>query len=304
MRRKISFLWLWGALTLLGSAPVLAKDLQAVKEAGVLRHIGIPYAHFVASYSSPDGDQVEGFDVELIQAFARHLGVDYEYVPGSWKTVFGQLTGREAQYVDGELRMGEARAIEGDLIASGVTFLPWRESLVDYSDPYFPSAVWLVARSDSSLQPIKPSGEVSEDIRVVKALMAQRTVLAMRNSCLDPSLYQLEQTDARVILPQKERQLNEMVPAILNKDAESTLLDVPDIVIALEKWPEQIKVIGPVSEMQEMGVVFRDDSPELRQAFNAFLRQIRRDGTYMKLVEKHFPSMPYFFPDFFDGLAR
>ncbi|GAA5189984.1 transporter substrate-binding domain-containing protein [Ferrimonas gelatinilytica] len=289
-----------GAWTLLGAAPAWAKDLEEIKEAGVLRHIGIPYAHFVASYRSLDGEQAQGFDVELIQAFARHLGVEYRYVPASWRTAVGQLTGRHAVYAEGEVVLGEAQAVEGDLVASGVTLLPWRESLVDFSDPYFPSAVWLVARSDSSMQPIVPSGDVKADIEAVKKLMAQRTVLAMRNSCLDPSLYQLELTDAEVVLPKQERQLNEMVPAILNKDAESTLLDVPDIVIALEKWPGQIKVVGPVSEVQEMGVVFRRESPQLREAFNEFLAQIRADGTYMALVNKHFPSMPYFFPDFFD----
>lgn len=37
----------------------------------------------------------------------------------------------------------------------------------------------------------------------------------------------LSVTGANIILPERARKLNEMVPAILNQDAESTLLDVP-----------------------------------------------------------------------------
>ncbi|MBY5923381.1 transporter substrate-binding domain-containing protein [Ferrimonas balearica] len=301
--RSIWFIrrWLLALAALLVPAAA-AQDLEQVKEAGVLRHLGVPYAHFVASYDSPEGSRAEGFDVELMQGFARHIGVDYQYIPTTWRTAFGQLTGIGTWLEKGELIMGPPQPIEGDVIANGVTILPWREQLVAFSRPYFPSAVWLVARSDSAMSPIEPSGDRSHDITLVKEEMAGRTVLAMKYSCLDPDLYQLHKTRARLVLPIQERQLNEMVPAIMNRDAESTLLDVADTLIALEKWPGEIKVIGPVSELQEMGVAFRKDSPALREAFNQYLDKILADGTYKALAEKHFPTVYYFFPEFFDNL--
>ncbi|MBY6188312.1 transporter substrate-binding domain-containing protein [Marinobacter hydrocarbonoclasticus] len=277
-------------------------DLDAIKKAGVLRHLGVPYAHFVASYDTPEGPRAEGFDVELMQGFARHIGVEYQYIPTTWRTAFGQLTGTGTWLDQGELVIGPPQTIEGDVIANGVTILPWRKQLVAFSRPYFPSAVWLVARSDSSMSPIEPTGDRSRDIAMVKSEMAHHTVLAMKYSCLDPDLYQLRQTQAKLVFPIQERQLNEMVPAIMNKDAESTLLDVADTLIALEKWPGEIKVIGPVSELQEMGVAFRKDNPALRQAFDEYLAQILKDGTYHQLAEKHFPTVYYFFPEFFDNL--
>lgn len=290
--------WLTVAL-LLSVKPAFSRDLQQVKEAGVLRHIGIPYANFV-SYINKDGlYSARGLDVELMQGFAQYIGVDYEFVPSTWSTAFGQLTGREATFKDNEIQYGDAVAISGDVISNGATILPWREQLVDFSDDYFPSAVWLVARTDSSLKPIKPSGSIDKDIKQVKTLMRGRDVLAMEQTCLDPNLYNLDATGANIILPVRARKLNEMVPAILNQDAESTLLDVPDTLIALEKWPGEIKVIGPVSEPQRMAAGFRKDSPELRKAFNDYLRQIRQDGTYSLLIEKYYPSVFYFYSDYF-----
>jgi ABC-type amino acid transport substrate-binding protein len=276
-----------------------ARDLAEIQAAGVLRHIGIPYANFVTKY--PQGDKIihGGMDTELMQAFAAHLGVKYKYVQAKWTTVFGKLTGRNALFNNNQITYGEPQSIQGDVIANGATTLEWRKEVIDFSDDYFPSAVWLMSRSDSDLQPIRPSGSVDQDIAQVKSLLKDRDVLAMKQSCLDPDLYNLELTGANIILPVKERKLNEMIPAILNHDADSTLLDVPDALIALEKWSGEIKVIGPISSDQRMAVGFRKESPELRKAFNAYLKQIRADGTYNKIVKKYYPSVFHFYPNFF-----
>ena len=55
-----------------------ARDLADVKADGVLRHIGIPYANFVIIYKEGHKTVVNGFDVELMKGFAKHLGVKYE----------------------------------------------------------------------------------------------------------------------------------------------------------------------------------------------------------------------------------
>jgi ABC-type amino acid transport substrate-binding protein len=93
--------------------------------------------------------------------------------------------------------------------------------------------------------------------------------------------------------------LNEVAPVLLKGESELSLLDVADAMIALQKWPGKLKVIGPISDRQQMGVVFRKESPQLRAAFDAFLVEARRDGTYMRLVEKYFPEAPVYFPDAF-----
>ena len=277
-----------------------ARDLAEIKADGVLRHIGIPYANFVSQYTQGDKTIESGLDVELMQGFAAHLGLRYEYVKANWANVFTLLNGESAHFINGQVVIGEHKqAIAGDIIANGATTLDWRKEVVDFSDDYFPSAVWLIARADSSLIPITPGDSVNQDIEQVKELINGVNVLAMKYSCLDPDLYALHQTGANIILPVKERKLNEMVPAILNNDAESTLLDVPDTLVALQRWPGEIKVIGPISEEQRMAVAFRKNSPELRNAFNLYLRQLKKEGTYNQLVKKYYPSVFHFYDDFF-----
>jgi ABC-type amino acid transport substrate-binding protein len=295
--RKITALVV--GLTSLLSQSALAGDLDRIKESGVLRHIGVPYANFVSYIDQGEVQTLTGLDVEIIKGFARSLNVRYEYVPGKWNNVVGKLTGQQVEYKNAQLVVGDEMPIEGDLIANGVTILNWRKEVLDFSDDYFPSAVWLVARSDSTLKPIKPTGSIQQDIAMVKSLISGRDVMAMEHSCLDPNLYNLYDTGANVILPSGQRRLNEMVPAIMKNDAESTLLDVADTLIALEKWPGEIKVIGPISEHQRMAVAFRKNSPELKAVFNQYLQSIKQDGTYQALVEKYYPSIYYFYNDYF-----
>jgi len=61
-----------------------AADIKEIKERGVLRHLGVPYANFITGMG-------DGLDVELVQLFVKELGVRYQYVKTSWKMVQGNL---------------------------------------------------------------------------------------------------------------------------------------------------------------------------------------------------------------------
>jgi len=265
-------------------------DLKEIKERGVLYHLGIPYANFVTG----SGD---GLDVEVVKLFAEHLGVRYEYVNTSWTSVIGDLTGKKVKPAGDDIEILGEVPVKGDIIANGFTVLPWREKVVDYSIPTFPTQVWLVARVDSPLKPIQPSGDMSKDIAAVISLLKGYDVLGKRGTCLDPALYGLEEAGAGVHL--FEGNLNELAPAVMNGAADATLLDVPDALIALGKWSGKIKVIGPVSPRQNMALAFTKGSVALREDFNRFFEQCMKDGTYLKLAEKYYPAVFTYYPEFF-----
>ena len=288
----------WGTIalivTLMSALPmtVWGSDLAEIKKVGVIRHLGVPYANFVTG----SGD---GMDVELIQKFAEHLGVRYQYVKTSWSSVIGDLTGKivKAQGDDIEI-VGEV-PVKGDLVANGFTVLEWRRKIVNFSDPTFPTQVWMVSSTQSSLTltPITPAGRLDKDIDQVKSRLNGLSVLGMVNTCLDPKLYDLDQTGADIKL--FSGTLNELAPAVINREADATLLDVPDALIALEKWPGSVKIIGPISQQQEMAVAFAKSSPDLLAAFNDFLTVCKGSGTYVSLVKKYYPAVFDYYSDFF-----
>lgn len=298
MRRKkepyICFpirLFLIAALLIITIGSASGGDLPEIVRRGVLRHLGVPYANFVTG----SGD---GLDVELVKLFARYLGVEYEYIQTSWKDVITDLTGKRVKSKGDDVEIFGDCAVKGDIIANGFTILPWREKVVFFSTPTFPTQVWLVTHADSPIKPIKPSGDINKDIAAVKAFLKGNRVLGIANTCLDPALYDLEMVGAQIRL--FSGNLNELAPAVINREAEATLLDVADALIALVKWSGKIKVIGPVSPMQNMGYAFAQSSPMLRNSFNRFFEQCKKDGTYERLVRKYYPTIFRYYSDFFD----
>jgi ABC-type amino acid transport substrate-binding protein len=295
--RKYAFTWsiraLW-AIVMICCLPLMAdaQDLPGIKAKGVLRHLGVPYANFV----SGAGD---GLDVELMQLFAHHIGVRYQYVKTDWPTLIADLTGVRYKLIDNEVKILGKTAVKGDVIANGFTQLDWRQQLIEFSTPTFPTQVWLVARADSPMQPINPSDDIQRDIAQVKQLLDQQVVLGVAGTCTDPTLYHLNAVGAtsRIF----KGTLNELAPAIINGVADATILDVPDALVALEKWPGQIKVIGPVSPVQQMGLGFAKNAPLLRAAFNDFFEMAKADGTYRQLVKKYYPSAFLYFSKFFES---
>lgn len=267
-----------------------AQDLADIRKSGVLRHLGVPYANFVTG----DG---QGLDVELMQLFAKDLGVRYQYVKTDWPTVIPDLIGKQASAEGDNARLGANTPVLGDVIANGLTVLPWRQQVLDFSAPTFPTQVWLVTGASSPLTPIKPSGSIETDILATKQLLSGKSILGKSSTCLDPRLYFLEEVNAATNY--FEGNLNELAPAIMRGAADATLLDVADSLVALAKWPGQIKVLGPISQPQEMSVAFRKDSPELRQAFAVFYDKIRKDGSYLALVKKYYPDVFAYYPEFF-----
>ena len=273
-----------------------AQDLAEIRERGVLRHLGVPYAKFVTGSG-------EGLDVEIVQRFAKHLGVRYEYVPSDWDNVIQDLIGSNLEYKPVMHATG-SRPILGDVIGNGLTILPNRQRVIDYSVPTFPSAVWLLARSDLKIKPIIPSGDLATDIKATKAKLSQGRTFVMDNSCLDPKLHGIEGKNYQLQRFTKSASVNDIVPALLKKESEMTLLDVPDIMVAMEKWSGQIKVLGPISEEQRMAVAFRKTSPALRQSFNEFFAKLQEDGTYMRLIKKYYRSATRYLPDYFRDLPE
>lgn len=269
-----------------------AADLAEIKARGEIRQIGIRYANFVTGAG-------DGLDVELMQGFAKRLGVSYKLVYSDFYSVIRDLLGKDVVRKNGEVTLTGDYPIKGDVISSGFTILPWREAILLYSDPTLPSQVLLVAPAESDLQPIKGSADLTADIAETRKAIGSRSVLVMERTCLDPVNYGLVNVGLDLKAYSKSANLNEMVPAMLNKEAELTLLDVPDAILDLRKWAGKIKVLGPISNRQMLATAFPKDAPALRDEFNAYLQDLKASGAYDRLVDKYYPGIRFFFPEFF-----
>lgn len=267
-----------------------AADLKEVKESGVLRHLGVPYAKF-------DTGANDGLCVEIAKMFAAEIGVEYRHVPTTFSKIIPDLTGKVMKVSGGDIQVTSTTAVRGDIIETGFTVLPWRARVLKFAEPNFPTQVWLFVPTSSPLAPIKPSGKIETDILAVKALLKGVTVLGLLETCLDPALYEMDKTGAKVKL--FNGSINDMAPAVLKGEAEATLLDAPDALVAMQRWPGKFKVIGPLCEKQTMAAAFAPDAPDMLERYNKFLRKIKQDGRYLALIKKYYPDALFYFPEFF-----
>lgn len=281
-----------GAMVFLFATSGWAADLAEIKQRGEIRHIGIRYANFVTGAG-------DGLEVELMQGFAKRIGVSYKLVYSDFYSVIRDLLGKDAVRKNGEVTLAGDYPIKGDVISSGFTVLPWREAILLYSEPTLPSQVLLVAPAESDLQPIQDGADLAADIANTRKAIGSKSVLVMERTCLDPSNYGLVNVGIDLKAYNKSANLNEMVPAMLNKEAELTLLDVPDAILDLRKWAGKIKILGPISEQQTLATAFPKDAPALRNEFNAYLSEIKASGFYDRLVDKYYPGIRRFFPEYF-----
>ena len=273
-----------------GPATAWSRDLAEIRAAGTLRHLGVPYAGFIIG---PE----QGLDVALMQAFARHLGVGYAFVPTDWDKAIPSLTGKTFSIEGNGAAITGTAPVLGDVLATGLTILAWRKALLDFSAPTFPTQVWLVVRSDSPLTPIKPTGDLAQDIALTREQLRDREVLSKSGTCLDPRLFNLGPLG--VTGREFTGSLNDLAPAVIMGEAGATLLDVPDAMIALQKYPGRIKIIGPLGPEQEMAVGFAKDQPELLAEFNRFFAEFKRSGGYVELVNRYYPLIHRYYPAFF-----
>ncbi len=277
------------ASMLIVASQAWGSTLQEVLTRGELRHLGVPYAKFVTGAG-------DGLDVELIERFAKYLGVAYTYVQSDWENVIPDLIGAEISLVQEKASLGDKRPVKGDLIASGLTVLEWRRNLLLLSSPVFPTQIWLLAPSDHRLRPIDPSGSISKDIEITKAMVKGLTVMGLRNTCLDPLLYGLDREGATVIHFDGEN--NDLVPAMIKGLSNLVLLDLPDFLTSLPSWQGRIKVLGPITDVQEMVVAFAPDGHSLREEFESFFRKLIDVGEYRSMVDRYYPTLFNHLPNF------
>ncbi|MEW6533213.1 MAG: transporter substrate-binding domain-containing protein [Thermodesulfobacteriota bacterium] len=262
-----------------------AADLKQIKESGAIRHLGVPYANFVTG----DGG---GLDVEIIKLYAKEIGVKYVYVPSSWATVITDLSGKRVLPNGDDVDILGESPVKGDIIGNGLTFLPWRAKVIDYSRSYFPTAIWVLTKATSELRPIHPSGEIEKDVAATKELLAGKEVMGIRNTCVDPALYNIKDTKP---LYKDNIGLNDLAAVVIQGDAPLCILDVPDALIALGKFPGKVKVLGPVSRKQFMGFGISKDSPELKASFDSFLSKLHQSGKLSELIGKYYPLINRYF---------
>jgi ABC-type amino acid transport substrate-binding protein len=239
------------ALVVAVAVPVSA-DLLELQKRGSLRVLGVDGS---PQFLGLKADAPAGLDGEILEGFARLQHVRVERVPiGAWDGLLTAL-------VDGK----------GDLAAGGVTVTDARRRLVDFSVEVFPSRQVVVTR--------KPHRVIDS----VEALRGERVGTIKGTSMAEALLA------ARVPAANVDDSIptGGLAPALRAGRITACVRGVEDAILDQRADPElQIGTfLGPA---QALAFAVPKDSPQLRQALDEYLGNLRKTQTWSRLVVKYF----------------
>ena len=243
-----------GLLSLTFAAGAQAQDdLANIKSAGAIK-IGTEGTYAPFSYHDASG-KLTGFDVDIGRAIAEHLGVKAEFVEGKWD---GLIAGLDVKRYDA--------------VINQVGITDARKAKYDFSDPYIASEAVLIVREDNT------------DIKSFDDIKGKRSA-----NTLTSNFGKLAQKyGAEVIAVQG---FNEAIDLLLSGRVDATINDNLSFLDFKKQKPDaNAKIVDSdkTAEFSESGVLIRKNNPELREAINKALADIKADGTYKKISEQYF----------------
>ncbi|MEB3296697.1 MAG: ABC transporter permease subunit [Cyanobacteriota bacterium] len=213
--------------------------------------------------------ELKGFDIELIKAIARRSG---------HRVVFTALP------FDGLIPALQARSV--DLAISAMTITASRAETVDFSRPYFAAGLGIVVRDGT------------DDINTLRDLRG-RTIAVQIGSV---------GAKAMAAVPGAKLSTFDSAPLalqeLINGHVDAYVNDLPATRYAINTIGLRgIRIAGKPLTEDYYGVAFPMDSP-LRPTVNRVLDQLIADGSYARLHQRWFGTLPPPLPEQAPALAN
>lgn len=242
------------------SAP--ATDTEAAPEfrtiqAGVLT-VGsdIPFPPF----EFRQGGELTGFDVELVEEMASRLDLEVKWVDTGFETIFTQLA-----------------AGRFDVVASATTITPERAQQVDFTEPYY-----------LAQQALTVNSEETPDIRSVDDL-GDGDVVAVQSGTTGET-WARDNLDPKGVEVRSFPEAPDTYTALEAGTVTGVIFDEPSAITEAEARPA-LEVVARIDTGEQYGFGVDPNNPQLLEALNRVLREIKDDGTYEQIYGR-FGDLP------------
>ncbi len=228
-----------------------ADNLDKIKQAGVFR-IGTEGTYAPFTYHDTSGKLV-GFDVEIGEAIAAKLGVKAEFIEGKWD---GLIAGLDAKRYD--------------TVINQVGITDARKQKYDFSEPYIASKAVLIVRADDN------------DIKNFEDLKGKKSAQSLTSNfgkLAEAAGAELVGTDG----------FDQSIQLVLTGRADATINDSLSFLDFKKQKPDApVKIAAEKGDADYSGIIIRKGEPELLEAINKALADIKADGTYQKISDTYF----------------
>ena len=212
--------------------------------------------------SQAEGGDLEGFDIDLMNAIGEEAGLEVEY---------------ESLPFDGIIPALQSGRV--DAAISAMTITPERAQTVDFSRPYFQSGLAIAVREENqnvkSLDDLA-NKEIAVQIGTTGAQQAEEIPGAQVNT-FDSAPLALQE--------------------LSNGNVEAVINDAPVTLFAINSGNlEGLEVVGELVTEEYYGIALAKDSPYQEEINNA-LNTLIENGTYAEIYQKWFGDEPPELPE-------
>jgi polar amino acid transport system substrate-binding protein len=205
-------------------------------------------------FEDPDSELgYDGFDIELSAAIAEDLGLEPTVATPGWEAITGGLAFEND---------------DCDVAAASITILPEREENVDFSDPYFSGEQALLVKADSGIS-------TWEDLESVAVQTGTTGEIYVQENWEGVEIVSFEDAAG----PYLALDAGEVDGVMFDLVSQQDVADNDDTVEVVETYDTG----------EEYGLATKD-TPNLLEAINASLAEMREDGTYDEIYNKWFPE--------------
>ncbi|MCP9329125.1 transporter substrate-binding domain-containing protein [Liquorilactobacillus satsumensis] len=207
--------------------------------------------------------QIQGFDIDMAKAITKKvLGKD-----GHAK--FVQVTSKT--------RIPLLKNQNIDAIIATMTITPDREKIVDFSKIYFAAGQSLLVKRESTIKNVRDLNKAGTTVLAVKG-----STSAVNIKKYAPQAKVLELEDYA-----------QAFTALKSGQGEALTTD-NGILFGIASENPTYHVVGGTFTKEPYGIAFDKGQGEMRSKVNAALAEMRKDGTYQKLLQKWFGNVAGF----------
>jgi polar amino acid transport system substrate-binding protein len=209
-------------------------------------------------FETMNGTTVEGFDVDLIDAIAKDMGVKSEFKSVKFDTLIPQLV------AGGKF----------DIVASAMTITDERKQQIDFTDPYIDSNQSLSVKKGSS---IKSTADLSG--KTVGVQSGTTGEAWAKENLKKSKIVPFDDTLAAFSALQAGK-----VDGIIN--------DLPVSAYIVKDAARNAAIVQEIPTGEQYGFAVAKTNPGLATAINASLTKLKADGTYNAIYKKWFGVEP------------
>ena len=249
----------------------ISKDLEAIKEDGVLHAITI---YNSTSYFLYKGMPM-GFEYELLSRLAKNLGLKLKItIAEDIDDLFDMLNNGK-----------------GDLIAYGLTITEPRKNLVSFTENHYVTHQALVQRMPDNWRSL-PGYKIDKQLISNTLELSNDTVWVRENSSYAERIKNLENeigADIPVAHINGNVTTDEIIKMVVDGEIKRTVADHNIAAINKTYYPI-LNIDTRVSFSQRIAWAVRQNSPDLLEAINKWINNEKKSDDYYVIYNKYFKN--------------